>query len=340
MARSLAGLALVLVALGAWLGLSAWNQSVVGEATVLEIQEGDTPLKVLGRFEKTTLDPYFLRLALRMGVPLKLRPGEFEIPAGLNWLQLIDFLRRAKPKLYFLTHKEGHNLFDLHATFQSTPFSMSLETWQKLMKRQDWLSRMGVPSTGSGTLEGFLFPNTYAFQKVDKVETVIESMLKEFEKQALPRLQSHPWAKDPGGLYRLLTLASIVEKESGHADEQPRVAAVFWNRIKKKMRLQSDPTTIYGLLPNFDGNIRKRDLTTPTPYNTYTLRELPLGPISNPGLSAIEATLNPAQTDDLFFVADQEGRHVFSKTYAEHKKWVEEHQIKPARTRRQSKGSR
>jgi UPF0755 protein len=311
-----------------------FQRSVTTEPLTLEIAEGATPLKVLARFERNPWDPYLVRIALRLSAPLKLHKGEFEIPSGLNWLQLISHLRGAKPKLYFLTHKEGHNVFDLHQSLKETPLSVPPESWQKLIRRADWLKRMNVPTSGSGTLEGFLFPNTYAYQKFDRIETLFESMLGEFERQALPRLKTHSWAREPNGIYRLLTLASIVEKESGHADEQPRVAAVFWNRLKKRMKLQSDPTTIYGLLPLFDGNIRKIHLTTPTPYNTYTLKELPLGPISNPGLTAIEATLNPADTDDLFFVADAQGRHVFSQTYAEHKKWVEEYQIKPARERR------
>jgi UPF0755 protein len=125
--------------------------------------------------------------------------------------------------------------------------------------------------------------------------------------------------------HQLLTLASIIEKESGKVDEQPLIASVFYNRLRSGMRLQSDPTVIYGI-PNFNGNITRADLDTPTPYNTYTIDGLPPGPICNPGLTAIQAALNPASTNYLYFVGNGQGRHVFSENLDDHNRAVNEFQ--------------
>jgi UPF0755 protein len=135
---------------------------------------------------------------------------------------------------------------------------------------------------------------------------------------------------------QVVTLASIVEKETGLAQERPMIASVFLNRLKKRMRLESDPTVIYGL-EDFTGNLKKRHLTQPTPYNTYVIRGLPPGPIASPGKKAIEAVLSPADTDYLYFVSKNDGSHHFSKTLSEHNRAVQKYQKK--RRRRPAKTS-
>ena len=192
---------------------------------------------------------------------------------------------------------------------------------------------IGSKTARSGTLEGFLFPETYQYEKETSIESLIDSALSQFKERALPILKEHPWASTHEGLYKLVTLASIVEKESGHADEQPMIASVFWNRIEKKMRLQSDPTTIYALFPNFDGNLRRVHLNEKTDYNTYQIPSLPLGPIANPGLSAIQAVLNPESSDYLYFVSKGDGYHIFSKDYETHRQRVVQYQIKGRKKR-------
>jgi UPF0755 protein len=134
----------------------------------------------------------------------------------------------------------------------------------------------------------------------------------------------------------VITLASIVEKETGRAEERPIIASVFLNRLKKKMRLETDPTVIYGI-KDFSGNLKKKHLTQRTPYNTYVIRGLPPGPIANPGKEAIEAVLFPATTDYLYFVSKNDGSHYFSKTLVEHNKAVQKYQKK--RRRRHKKSS-
>jgi UPF0755 protein len=128
----------------------------------------------------------------------------------------------------------------------------------------------------------------------------------------------------------VITLASVVEKETGAPEERPVIASVFHNRLKKGMRLQSDPTILYGMLMKtgvMTKNIRKKDILAQTPYNTYTVRALPIGPIANPGKEAIKAVLNPGNTDFLYFVSRNDGTHVFSKTYEDHNKAVKAYQL-------------
>ena len=180
---------------------------------------------------------------------------------------------------------------------------------------------------GSIPAEGTLLPETYKFSRGTTREQIIDQM-----RRAQERLIAEIWARRSSDLpiatpAEFVTLASIVEKETGKADERPLVAAVFINRLRQNIRLQSDPTIIYGL---FGGKgkpperpIFRSDIDKKTPYNTYLIDGLPPGPIANPGRAALEAVANPSRTDDLFFVADGTGGHVFAPTLEEHNRNVE-----------------
>ena len=166
------------------------------------------------------------------------------------------------------------------------------------------------------SLEGFLYPDTYSFSRIDAEEKIVERMVgrffEKFTNEYREELKANGWT-----LEKLVTLASIVEKETGVGDERGLVSSVFHNRLKKRMRLQSDPTTIYGIR-DFNGNITKADLQRYTPYNTYVIPGLPPGPIANPGLASLMAALRPTQSDFLYFVSNNQGSHFFSKTYGQH----------------------
>ncbi|MBS1985431.1 MAG: endolytic transglycosylase MltG [Bdellovibrionales bacterium] len=279
------------------------------------------------------IDRFALRIWTRVhDANKRLRTGEYVL--HMNWTRrhMLDEILSGSPLLHRLTVKEGHNIWDIETEVQRIWGEKGLLEWRTAISDNRALARMGVPAVLPAgvkhTLEGFLFPETYSYQKYDSPKQIVEAMLEQFEKRALPILKMHPWGGTPEGRYRLLTLASIVEKESGNPQEQPIVASVFWNRLKKKMKLQSDPTTIYALFPDFDGNLRKIHLTSATPYNTYTLPELPAGPISNPGETAIHAVVDPALTDYLYFVARNNGEHVFSKDYKTHAEYVRQYQMK------------
>jgi UPF0755 protein len=174
--------------------------------------------------------------------------------------------------------------------------------------------------------EGLFFPDTYKFSSGMSDLAILKQAY-----QALHGVLGKQWEKRAPGLpyktqYEALIMASIVEKETGKAEERSHIAGVFVNRLKRGMRLQTDPTVIYGIGEAFDGNIRKRDLSADTPYNTYTRVGLPPTPIAMPGLAAIEAALQPAATKDLYFVARRDGSHHFSKTLEEHNRAVAKYQ--------------
>lgn len=178
-------------------------------------------------------------------------------------------------------------------------------------------------SFGLNSLEGYLFPETYHFSKPITPKAIIEAMIKQGE-----RLWSQEFSETAATLgytrHQIMTLASIIEKETPLRDEMPLVSSVYHNRLKKGMRLQADPTVVYGI-KDFDGVIRRSDLDNPHPYNTYVHAGLPPGPIGAPGIEAIRAALYPATSNYLFFVADGKGGHKFSATYREHRNNVSDY---------------
>ncbi|MDL1951892.1 endolytic transglycosylase MltG, partial [Acidobacteria bacterium ACD] len=189
--------------------------------------------------------------------------------------------------------------------------------YHALFERPDALP--GVPA-GAPTLEGFLFPSTYDFTRPLAERDVAARLVREFRRRLPPGYEEA--ARRRGlSLLEAVTLASIVEKETGVAEERPRIASVFHNRLKKRMRLQSDPTIIYGIFGGSgmrDHPITQEELERPNPYNTYKIDGLPPTPIGNPGRASIEAVLKPAKTKDLYFVADGTGGHIFAASLAEH----------------------
>ena len=176
------------------------------------------------------------------------------------------------------------------------------------------------------SLEGYLFPETYLFAPGIGEKALLEMMVNQFRSHIDSKLKKQ--AEKLGmTLHQWLTLASIIEKETGIIAEMPLISSVFHNRLKRKIPLQTDPTVIYGI-KNFDGNITRKHLKTPTPYNTYMIRGLPPGPISSPGLAALEAAVRPATTKYLYFVARGDGGHQFSKTLKEHNAAVRKYQLR------------
>lgn len=194
--------------------------------------------------------------------------------------------------------------------------------WLRLLRDPAFIASLGLQAH---SLEGYLFPDTYDFSPYAAPADYLKTFVGEFQKryaQALVGLKTLP----PLSQHQIVTLASIIEKEAGAAEERPIVASVFYNRLKKGMPLQSDPTTIYGL-KNFNGNITKKDLSNPHAYNTYIHKGLPPGPICSPGMGSLKAALFPAKTDYLFFVSRRDGTHQFSRTVGEHIEAVRKYQL-------------
>jgi len=248
------------------------------------------------------------------------------LSADMPPLRILEKLARGEIITHAVTIPEG---------FTKVQIGDLLEQ-KGIIKKQEFLgltdNREIVESYGlSGpSLEGYLYPDTYQFGRGISAKMTVNTMVKRFEEIAAPLKER---IEEVGmSLEEVTTLASIVEKETGQGKERPLIAAVFLNRLKKRMRLASDPTVIYGIT-DFNGNLTRKDLEEKTPYNTYVNYGLPPGPIANPGLESIKAVLYPADTDYLYFVSRNDGSHQFSKTLAEHNRAVQTYQ-KRRRSRR------
>ncbi|MCK5836588.1 MAG: endolytic transglycosylase MltG, partial [Desulfobacula sp.] len=196
-------------------------------------------------------------------------------------------------------------------------------SFSDLCHDRSFANSLGIRST---TLEGYLFPDTYFFPKHTSCEDIIRTMVGHFNHTFTQKWQTRTKALG-FSVHEIVTLASMIEKETGDASERPLIASVFHNRLKKNMRLESDPTVIYGIT-DFDGNIKRKHLKIPTPYNTYQIKGLPQGPIANPGALSIQAALYPARTQYLFFVSKKDTTHQFSKTFQEHNQAVKTYQLR------------
>lgn len=306
---------LAILAVIAGLGL-LWYSKTQFEApgplkseTTYEVAEGATFLGIVPDLVKKQIIPQqgplrtFINGVKRAGKSSALKAGEFAFEPGMSMQQVMLQLTDGKAIQYGITLPEG------------------LTSYQ-MMERIQFAERLQGPLPAIPP-EGTMAPNTYSFprgtSRVDAVGRIRETQTKILEEVWQNRAPDLP-LKTP---QELLILASIVEKETGVGGERPHVASVFINRLRKGMRLQTDPTVIYGIWggqgkPKDRGGLRRSELRKSTPYNTYIIEGLPPTPIANPGLAALKATANPLETDDLFFVADGTGGHVFSKTLAEH----------------------
>jgi UPF0755 protein len=330
-------LAAGVVGYGAWSFYSHPASEARGEV-IVDVPPNSTLLGVVAGLEAQglRLDPLAVRLWARItGSASKLRVGEYSVQSQWSPAEILDAILHGAPRSYKIVVKEGWHIWDIEKAFADSQFKLEPAEFQRLVSDRALLDELEVPQPPTGvrrTLEGYLFPETYTYFKYDTPATVVRQMVAFYKEKALPILKQHPWGQTPEGRYKLLTLASIVEKESGDVAEQPTIASVYWNRLNKSMLMQADPTTIYGLMPHFNGNLRKVDLLTPTPYNTYRIKGLPAGPIANPGLTALQSTVKPASTNYLFFVARGNGTHLFSADYKTHSRAVDEFQkkIRPA----------
>ena len=175
------------------------------------------------------------------------------------------------------------------------------------------------------SMEGYLFPDTYIIPMSYSIRKIVKAMNDNFKKKIINRLY-YDFVKSKMGVNEIITLASIIQKETYYKKEMPIIASVFLNRLKKGMRLQSDPTVIYGIWNRFKGNLTRKDIDTYTPYNTYKINGLPPTPICNPGFYAVYSVLHPAKTDYYYFVSTNRGYHVFSKTYKQHLRYIKIYQ--------------
>lgn len=251
--------------------------------------------------------------------PDRLKAGTYVFAAPVRLVDVFADLEAGRVELVSVTVPEGATVRDMAASLEASGV-VPAEEFLRLARDPSTPSRWGLPGP---TLEGYLFPDTYRFARGLPAERVAEALVRRFREVTEPL---SPEAEAKGlDLRSWVTLASLVEKETGAPEERTLVSAVFHNRLARGMRMQSDPTVIYGL-EEFDGNLRRADLQRDTPYNTYTRAGLPPGPIASPGQASLEAALRPAPVTFLFFVSRNDGTHVFSATYEEHREYVDRYQ--------------
>lgn len=262
----------------------------------------------------------FWLLGRILGKAGTLKVGVYTLDRPLTPLELYAMIQRGEVSQAMVQFIEGWNWREVRAALAAQPM---LKNESASMSDTEILQAIGA---GEDHIEGLLFPDTYFYAP----HTSDLSVLRRAYRRQHEKLMAAWEARAPGLPYRTpyeaLIMASIVEKETGVAFERPRIAGVFLNRLRLGMRLQTDPTVIYGLGERFDGNLRKVDLQHDTPYNTYTRAGLPPTPIAMPSEAAIQAALNPAKTDALYFVARGDGTHVFSSTLDAHNRAVNRYQ--------------
>ena len=226
----------------------------------------------------------------------------------------MDILVKGKIYLYKVVIPEGLNIYEIARILFKRKVINNKEAFIKFCFNKNIIKKF---LNNGFSMEGYLFPDTYNFYKNEKISKIVKIMNDNFIKKVLPVIKK-------SNIYltvnEIVILASIIQKETYKKDEMPVIASVFFNRMKRGMKLQSDPTIIYGLWKNFRGYLTKKDIKLYTAYNTYLNYGLPPTPISNPGLSAIKAVLHPAKTNFLYFVSTGKGSHAFAKTYAEHRR--------------------
>lgn len=256
----------------------------------------------------------------------RLQAGEFQLSTGQRPGAVIDALASAHPIQHSVTIPEGKSVQEVAEIVCTTDGWCEKDDFISLAQDPQFISSLGLD--GVSSLEGYLFPETYFFTRDDvDAKKIITMMVHHFHKVWGSLAQKQFSFDDDGDT---IILASIIEKETGSRGERAKIAGVFANRLKKGMRLQSDPTVIYGL-SDYSGAITKKDLKTPHPYNTYIIGGLPPTPICNPGREAVAAALHPEKHDYLYFVSQNDGSHYFSRTLKEHNRAVYKYQRKKKR---------
>ena len=249
-----------------------------------------------------------------------IKAGDYQLTDNLSQIALLEYLTKGDAKQNEIKFIEGWTFAQLRRVLNEHP---AVENTITGLSDQEILQRIGASETAA---EGLFFPDTYYFVKgdrdIDVLQRAYQAMQNHLQTSWSARMESLPLATP----YEALILASIIEKETGVESDRAEIAGVFINRLRKGMRLQTDPTIIYGLGEQFDGNLRKQDLLADQAYNTYTRAGLPPTPIALPGLASIRAALNPAETDALYFVAKGNGESQFSTNLADHNKAVNKYQ--------------
>ncbi|MCP4498686.1 MAG: endolytic transglycosylase MltG [Deltaproteobacteria bacterium] len=292
----------------------------------VNIPRGSGPRKIASLLEKSGViadsEAFYRYLRFVAKKSSALKAGEYELSPSMTTEALIEKLQKGRKKELKFTIPEGLRKEEIAAIIGASGIISEKEILAA-MGDKSLPKTFGVPSKGaggqkgvSGGIEGYLYPDTYQFAKGTSGKAILTKMRKRLDDVVTDKMKARMKELD-WSLHKVLTLAAIVEKETGQGFERPMISRVFHNRMKRGMKMQTDPTVIYGI-KNYDGNIRKKDLLTHHGYNTYTIKGLPPGPIASAGKAAIEAALWPSKGTMIFFVSKNDGTHVFATTLAEH----------------------
>ena len=313
---SLGALCLTVLLIGMFLVLPPTSSE---EVVNFDVPTGSSSQAIAKRLveEKLIRSEHVFRLVVRYrGTGKRLQAGTYVLRRNMALWGILDEFERGQVTLISWTVPEGLTVPAIAELWETAGLGAA-KAFQEACESPHLLERYGLADK---TVEGYLFPNTYKFAKGTKVETVVEMMLDEFKQRWTDSFDEE--ARNLGHTrHEIVTLASIIEKEAQSESERPRISSVFHNRLRRKWRLQADPTVLYAL-ENPERLLTKADLSVDSPYNTYKYKGLPPGPIANPGIDSIIAALRPEKTDYLYFVAIGEGKHYFSKTLSEHNRMI------------------
>jgi UPF0755 protein len=293
------------------------------EPVELRVEQGEPFASVVRKLRMHGVIPnekLFSLWARLTGSDKKIQWGVYRFDASLAPREVLHRLVIGKRVILAVTIPEGLTIKEIAELLAKMQIA-NRERFLEVAADPELLATFGLSDTG---LEGYLFPNTYQFTPMTSEKEVIVTMAEQFRKASDPILAQFGENAELSR-HEIITLASIIEKETGVEAERPLISAVFHNRLKRNMALQSDPTVIYGL-KEFNGNLTRKDLKDENPYNTYRIPALPPGPICNPSLASIKAALQPADVPYLFFVSKNDGTHIFSEDLDSHNQAVRTHQ--------------
>lgn len=285
----------------------------------VDIRKGTGFNRAVRAFSEAGLvrDVFFFRALGRLtGLHKRLIPGRYRFEGNVCQWDVYAALSDGDVTPYGITVLEGEGLYEIKEKLVSLEL-MEPEEFDRLSRDAEFLASLGIEAE---SLEGYLFPDTYRFFLGEEPKVMLGAMVERlwelYDEELRKRTGEMGW-----DVHRALTLASIIEREAVLDDERPLISAVYHNRLKKRMRLQADPTAIYGIKP-LSAGVNGKDIKRRTPYNTYKIRGLPPGPIASPGINSIRAALYPADVPYLYFVSDGGDSHVFSRTHGEHMRAV------------------
>jgi len=333
-------LLLVVCAAGAtwfYLGVNRPYKGYAEPEQFVEIPPGSGTAAIARRLTDAGVvtDVNTFRLALWVtGQGRRLQAGEYRFDHPLSARQVAEKIGRGEVYVHPITFREGLTIKQMAELYESRGFGPAKD----FVEAAKNVALVQAIDPAAKDLEGYLFPDTYALPRRATADQLVARMVASFTKALTPDLMEKATANGQS-VRQLVTLASIVEKETGKAEERPMVAAVYANRLKIGMGLQCDPTVIYALerAGRFNGNLTREDLQFDSPYNTYRYAGLPPGPIAAPGRASLEAAADPASVPYLYFVSRNDGSHAFASTLDEHNRNVQQYQIKYFRDRRQQR---